>query len=141
MISKKRRKELEQLETKDSKYCTKCKIVKPLSEFNVNSCGYKSTDTYCIECAKKRSKENHLLRSYGITLKDYDKLLEKQGGRCKICGTETPGGMGRFHVDHNHQTGEIRGLLCYHCNTLLSNAKDDIKILTSAIQYLINSRK
>lgn len=99
------------------------------------------TDTYCIECAKERSKENHLLRSCGITLQDYDKILKKQGNKCKICKTKIPGGYGRFCIDHNHSTGKIRGLLCNNCNVMLGRAKDDIKILATAIQYLIDSKK
>jgi hypothetical protein len=64
---------------------------------------------------------------YGITYDDYDVLLEKQGGGCGICGSKTPGGRGRFHIDHDHSCcptektcGKcVRGLLCNHCNTKL----------------------
>lgn len=57
---------------------------------------------------------------YGITLEDYERILESQNGGCAICETTTPGGRGnRFHVDHNHETGVVRGLLCWTCNRRL----------------------
>jgi hypothetical protein len=64
---------------------------------------------------------------YGITYDDYDLLLEKQNGGCGICGSKTPGGRGRFHIDHDHTCcptektcGKcVRGLLCYTCNVKL----------------------
>lgn len=66
----------------------------------------------------KRSKEaqfnGHLKRRYGITLEDYDKMFEQQKGLCVLCGLPEIGR--RLAVDHNHQTGKIRGLLCHQCN-------------------------
>lgn len=79
---------------------------------------------------------SHLRRKFGITHEQYDAMLVKQGGRCAICrvlSTESPK---RFHVDHNHATGVVRGLLCYRCNTGLGVFLDDISRLKSAIKYL-----
>ena len=64
---------------------------------------------------------------YGITYDDYDLLLERQNGGCGICGSKTPGGRGRFHIDHDHSCcpnektcGKcVRGLLCHNCNVKL----------------------
>lgn len=76
-------------------------------------------------------------RLYGITVEDYDTTLEKQGGHCAICPAREPGrGRKYFVVDHNHETGEFRGLLCIPCNLLLGYAKDSSEILNSAIKYL-----
>ncbi len=136
-LTKKRKQELEKLETEDTKYCIGCKKVKPLFEFAVNSTGRKFAQSYCSEC----KRESQLQRLFGITSKDYSKLLEKQNGKCKICRTKTPKGRGRFHVDHCHVTDKIRGLLCSKCNHGLGQFNDNIKTLASAIQYLINSRK
>lgn len=140
-LSKKRRKELEELETEDTKYCSRCKKIKPLFNFHFNPDGHKFASTYCIKCRQKECKENSIFRNFGISLKDYGKILEKQGGGCKICGTIVPKGKGRFSVDHDHATGKIRGLLCHNCNLALGHAKDDIGILAAMIQYLIDSRK
>ena len=133
---------LGRLESENTKYCSKCKIVKPLFEFNIKSNGRKLAQSHCIECDNKKNKENGIFRDFGITLKDYDKMLEKQNGGCKICGTKEIGHkrQGRFCVDHNHKTGKIRGLLCTNCNRLLGAAKDDIEILTKAITYLTESK-
>ncbi len=138
MVSKKR---LKKLESEDTKYCPKCNKVKPLFEFAFNSKGRKFAQAHCLECQKDKKRESHIKHKYNITLKDYDKILEKQGGKCKICGTKIPGGRGRFHVDHDHKIGKIRGLLCVGCNHMLGNAKDNSETLIAAAHYLINSRK
>ena len=87
--------------------------------------------------------QNSLMRKYGVTLDDYDRMLEEQNGVCKICeGTchhtqrrET----GTLSVDHCHETGLVRGLLCSHCNSLLGWARDNTDTLRKAIDYLENS--
>ena len=82
-------------------------------------------------------KRRAVLKStYGLTIEQYDLILESQNNCCAICKTDTPSGRGRFHVDHNHKTGEIRGLLCHHCNLALGNFKDDVPTLLNAIDYL-----
>lgn len=140
-LSKKQYKELEELESEDTKLCSDCKKIKPLYEFGIHANKRKFAQAICLRCGRQRSKENSIFRNFGITLEQYDKILEKQSGGCKICGTKTPRGKGRFSVDHDHLTGKIRGLLCNNCNHVLGNAKDNIKILAAAIQYLIDSRK
>ena len=90
--------------------------------------------------ARKEEVRSHLyLRIYGFTLADYEVILAAQGGVCKICGATKPGGgpgQRRFYVDHNHRTGEIRGLLCSKCNSGLGYFRDDRSILESAGLYL-----
>lgn len=86
----------------------------------------------------EREREQNLKRLYGISAAEYEKLLQQQGGRCAICG-RTDNGMRHtknFHVDHNHATGEVRGLLCGPCNGVLGYAKDDPSVLLQAIAYL-----
>ena len=85
---------------------------------------------------KKSQRRRKLKREYGITIDDYDAMLKKQGYCCAICGSARPDGKGNFHIDHNHKTGKIRGLLCYKCNSVLGYAHDNIKILMCAIEYL-----
>lgn len=84
------------------------------------------------------------LQRYQLTAKDYLEMLDRQGGVCWICQTDTPGGTGRWHVDHNHACcdklptcGECnRALLCSQCNTGLGLFKDDSNILRRAADYL-----
>lgn len=74
---------------------------------------------------------------YGLTVKDYDDMFAAQGGICAICGTDQPGGRaGRFHVDHCHRTGRVRGLLCSKCNFGLGAFDDVAGRLENAIAYL-----
>ena len=70
---------------------------------------------------------------YGLTLEDYDAMMERQNGVCAICSTETKGNL---HIDHNHQTNEVRGLLCGKCNRAIGLLNDDISLFTKAITYL-----
>ena len=96
------------------------------------------TWVYCEECRKVQRREHGLLANYGITTKQYNELLRKQDYSCAICGTKDPRHKGHFHVDHNHLTGEIRGLLCHGCNTALGLFCDSTIILSKAIIYLNN---
>lgn len=79
------------------------------------------------------AKSKSLQANYGISLKEYNQMLVDQLNRCAICEvpfTKSP------HVDHNHETGEVRGLLCGPCNTGLGMFKDSISNLLHAIKYL-----
>jgi hypothetical protein len=84
-------------------------------------------------------KHNKLMCAFGIGLEQYDKLFLAQEGRCAICGkhqTEFPRALA---VDHNHETGEIRGLLCSKCNTSLVIVENR-ELLASAMRYLQSER-
>lgn len=79
-----------------------------------------------------------LLARYGITPEDYDAMLAKQGGKCVICGTDdlSKYKVKYFDVDHNHTTGQVRGLLCRDCNVtagVVENKWDKIQLIR---QYL-----
>lgn len=73
---------------------------------------------------------------YGITPEQYAARLEEQGNRCAICRTDSPGAGKSWHVDHDHETNRIRGLLCNNCNHGLGKFKDDPARLQAAITYL-----
>lgn len=75
-------------------------------------------------------------RKYGITPDELQALSDRQGGRCAVCGTDEAGGRGVLHVDHDHATGRVRGLLCHRCNTGLGLFRDDPVSLQAAIKYL-----
>ncbi len=78
-----------------------------------------------------------LLKKHGITPEEFDAMLAEQDGLCAICGTDEPGGYGIFHVDHCHDTGKVRGLLCHHCNLGIGNLGDDADRVLSAAAYLL----
>ena len=88
---------------------------------------------------KERFRRNNYFSRYNITIADYEKLLEKQNNCCAICYSKTGSANKRLAVDHNHQTGIIRGLLCDECNTGLGKFKDNPSLLTNAIAYLIKN--
>lgn len=85
--------------------------------------------------AQNKHKERNwrLKKTYGITLDDYDNMLKSQNGVCAVCGSSSDKS---FHVDHNHKTGKVRGLLCDKCNKALGFVKDDVGILEKLKGYL-----
>ena len=84
---------------------------------------------------KLADRKSHLKRKYGMTIEDYDGMLEAQGGGCAICG-RAPRPDISLHVDHDHETGRIRGLLCFPCNNTLGDFEDDPARLYAAADYL-----
>mgnify|MGYP001590153265 FL=1 len=80
-------------------------------------------------------RDKSLKRDYGITLDQYNSMLTSQSGVCAAC-KGPPGGKGTYHVDHDHRTGKIRGLLCHNCNASLGMVNDDASRLRLLIRYL-----
>jgi len=130
------------------KKCCKCKQVKLLRYFGKANATYDGRQTICKACGLKYKREfsrtkkgkasnrrNQLNQKYGITPQKYDEILKEQNGGCAICGGINENGR-RLAVDHNHTTGEIRGLLCNKCNSVLGWAGDSIAVLAGAIKYL-----
>jgi hypothetical protein len=131
------------------KTCTRCKETKELSAFSkgVGRGGYIAA---CKECrnAKRRetgrkdncpvkAREYRLKKTYGLKEEEYQEMHKQAGGCCEICGTqEEEVTKGRLCVDHNHKTGEIRGLLCSSCNTGIGLLKDNPALLEAAAAYL-----
>lgn len=142
------------------KKCSKCKLTLPAARFPASKAHKTGLYSYCKPCrklitaeskkknrhsilaynnredVKKRRLARDYLKKYGIALEDYNSMLELQGGGCRICKTAASSSNGRFHVDHNHQTGEVRGLLCSHCNTGLGMFRDSPSLLVAAAEYL-----
>ena len=111
---------------------------------------YASRASECKTCLSVRTathqrgnKDHHqrrwLRRAYGWTLEKYNTELAKQRGLCALCG-KPPLPSERLRVDHNHETGETRGLLHQHCNSLLGFAREDTAILLAAIAYVLRYR-
>lgn len=135
------------------KSCSKCKEIKPADGFYVNKKAKSGLSSQCRACCVQNSKRwldrnggasynsakkrKQYLRNYGITEEDYQSLLEAQGGVCAICGgTDWSGSKGTPSIDHCHESGKVRGLLCMGCNVALGRFKDDIELLARAIEYL-----
>jgi len=136
---------------KDPKRCTRCGEHKPRSEFYPHSQAQGGVHSRCRVCTNLTSTEyakanrdkacatqrkSKLKRNWGMTLDQFDSLLRAQGGGCAICGSKEPGGTGRFHVDHCHATGSVRGLLCTRCNTGLGQFRDRPDLLRQAANYV-----
>ena len=131
------------------KVCISCKNKKHVSKFYIikNS---KRPSGACLVCDTKRStewqknnpekhKNTKLLSKYGLSLNKYNKLLKEQKNRCAIC-RKNPKGISKrsklLHVDHDHSTKKIRGLLCHKCNLGIGHLNDDLSIVRNAVRYL-----
>ena len=131
------------------KTCKKCNTEKSITDFYKDKSSKDGTTSTCKECRKtaersyyhkhidKRrilSKNTRLSKTNGekLTLERYQNMMLTQNNKCGVCEDD----MKTPYVDHNHSTGNIRMLLCHHCNCLLGNSKENIAILESAIQYI-----
>ena len=85
---------------------------------------------------KQRDRKSWLKTKYSLSLDDYNYLVVTQSDRCAICLTDEKGRHGNWSVDHDHETGEVRGLLCDPCNTGLGKFFDDADNLRDAATYL-----
>ena len=86
-------------------------------------------------------RKHNLRAKYNLTIERYEELLNKQGGACAICGSDKAGTHGgkrgtKFGIDHDHTTGQVRGLLCGWCNTGLGGFRDNKALLMKAVEYL-----
>ncbi len=89
------------------------------------------------ELMRAYDRKHSLKAAYGMTIEDYDSMLRQQGGACAICRREPSTGNGKvLHVDHDHATGRVRGLLCTNCNTGLGHFRDSTDALAAAAAYL-----
>ena len=128
-----------------SKECNMCKTLKSFNNFWGDSTVKDGKKAVCIDCDKKRSKKyycpektrnKNLLRNFGITAEEYDTILHEQDFKCAICDIHQKHCDKRLAVDHNHETGNIRALLCHHCNTGIGLFKENTEFLATAIKYL-----
>ena len=150
---------------KEIKFCNHCKSFKSIEEFWKRKNTKDNRFGCCAVCERKkaieRSIKNNTIKKYdpvkakawkienqskvknqwlkmyySMSLEEYNKLFEEQEGRCAICGKHQSYLKKGLSVDHDHVTGKIRGLLCNNCNAGIGLLKDDIKLLTIAINYL-----
>jgi hypothetical protein len=113
------------------KFCRGCERVLPFADWAVRATTKDGFAFQCKTCMTAKDKAKHLERSYGMSIEELDLLLTEQGGRCAICRTAAA-----IHVDHDHVTSEVRGLLCFRCNAALGQFGDDPTVLRRAARYL-----
>ncbi|MCB5180408.1 endonuclease VII domain-containing protein [Streptomyces antimicrobicus] len=113
------------------KLCRRCGEVKPHSEWHKNSSASDGLSTRCKACRVAQGRAGHLKRSYGMTEAERDEMVAAQGGVCVIC-RKGPA----EHVDHDHQTGRVRGVLCFACNSALGKFKDRPDVMRRAAAYV-----
>ena len=141
-----------------TKVCSRCGKEKPVSEFYRRSASKDGLNPACKECVKAATAERHrkrraaeviekareadarkernLQRLYNISLEDYEEMFFAQGKKCAICGRLANDFQRDLAVDHDHVTGEVRGLLCPDCNRGLGGFNDDIELVRKAVEYL-----
>lgn len=132
---------LDRVVPEGSKWCPDCDEVKPVTEFPATRASGPGRHSYCKPCHNARgratleklggSRTYHLKRRYGITADEADEMLAAQGGVCAICRVAPA-----VHVDHDHETGAVRALLCFNCNGGLGQFKDDPFLLQMAAFYV-----
>lgn len=109
------------------RWCAGCQSFVPL---------FYCSGSRCKACSSMAAHARRVQDNYGITPERYAEILKQQGGKCAVC-RNTPRTI-RFAVDHDHKTGEVRGILCKRCNhDLLGGGHDDIAILWRAVEYLL----
>lgn len=115
------------------KWCPNCDDVQVVSAFGSKATGY------CLDCRRSDYLESH----YGIDIHAWNRIFDSQGRVCQICGSPNSSGNG-WHTDHDHSCcpgekscgGCVRGILCQGCNSALSSFREDLDILSNAIDYL-----
>jgi len=88
----------------------------------------------------KRAQACHFKKFYGITINEKFQILADQDGRCAVCGSGELDKIGPWCIDHNHESGKIRGVLCRRCNMMLGSIGDNPAILRNMIAYLIRAQ-
>lgn len=134
--------------TNTHKFCPKCEKTLPRTEFYKDSARKDGVTAYCKLCKtsvnqnwrdenpekyKKSQLKQRRRREYGLSDQDMQEMLESQNYKCAICENKIEW---HCHVDHDHLTGKVRGLLCKTCNIGLGMFKDSSVLLGNAIEYL-----
>ena len=120
--------------------CSACGEWKLPSEYNKNKSQKSGLHYSCRSCAKKHVRKYNLPSKYGITLEKYDSLLAEQLSKCAICEKQLVDGSDNYDkrpvIDHNHKTGEVRGILCKSCNRALGLLGDNPDTMFRGFTYL-----
>lgn len=140
------------METVETKICGGCEQALPANAFFKSARGRQGLDNHCKECSRRAKARRYFqmkkdsptyreyrrkqtLNQYGISPAEYAALLHEQMGVCAVCKELNADGKS-LCVDHDHETGQIRGLLCKPCNLALGNANDSPERLEALAVYL-----
>ena len=134
------------------KKCNRCRIVKPLDDFYEHKKARDGRFNFCKLChgigtrkwraehpekTKKYARKHFIRNRYGLEPLWHLSLLREHDFKCAICGaTQSDASKAELSIDHDHETGKIRGVLCGNCNNGLGRFKDDIDLLRKAVSYL-----
>ena len=131
------------------KTCTKCNKTQPLSEFQKDAKYRGGHTTQCRTCSaaaqrawrkregvSSRQHRRRVARMYGLDPESFDRMLANQGGGCAICGNGPAPSRKHLDVDHDHDTGEVRALLCNPCNRAVGALKDDLCYASKVMTYI-----
>jgi len=117
------------------KTCNKCKVEKPLSEFYKDNSNKKDKHQGKCKPCHEKVKFKSKVGAYGISVDEFYTMIEKQNNCCAICSK--PLNLKKHtHIDHDHITNKVRGILCHCCNTAIGLFKEDRIVMQKAIEYL-----
>jgi hypothetical protein len=125
--------------TTEFKICTKCrkKFKRTLDNFEVRIKCRDGLNSWCRSCsnaARRNVSHRYVLKQKGVTLEQYQRMVETQNGICAVCSS--PPSRTKLNVDHCHDTGKVRGLLCWNCNMAIGYMKNSPALLRAAADYL-----
>lgn len=141
--------------TAEGRLCSRCRERKDPTLFSSDRVRRDGLSTYCRSCAAKSQGEwaarnrdkrreyafrSGLKRKYGLTEETLQVLIQSQGGKCAVCRDVLRREKRGTHIDHDHVTGAIRGVLCVKCNAGLGQFRDSPEILRAAAQYIVDRR-
>lgn len=133
------------------KYCPKCCQEKAPEEFHKHSKRYDGLQARCKPCNSQATKDahkanpqhsraKHIRNAYGLDWETYEEMFKSQDGSCYLCQHPlklySNDLMESARVDHDHETGQVRALLCHNCNALLGHGKENPMLLRKAADYL-----
>ncbi|MGD6746559.1 endonuclease VII domain-containing protein [Streptomyces sp. BH106] len=113
------------------KLCRTCGEIKPHADWHRNASASDGLSTKCKACRAIQGRQDHLKRNYNLTEAQRDEMIASQMGICVIC-LNAPA----VHVDHCHETGRVRGVLCFNCNSAIGKLGDDPDTTRRATAYL-----
>lgn len=114
--------------------CRECLVEKPLIRFELSGKGYRRN--ICMACRSARKRTRRSAKIYNMSYQELLIIKESQDYRCAICNVHEENESKALAIDHDHDTGRVRGYLCMKCNRGIGFLQDSVEILTKAIEYL-----